>query len=76
MSPLALFIGALLAESLHQAIGHRTALLHAAAILPAWVIHRARRQFVNTGARVKARPVKAAVEQPAITTPTRLELTA
>lgn len=76
MIALALFVGALIAESLHQAIGHRAGLRHAAAILPAWAIQRARKQFVHTGTRVKPRPVKAADEQPAITAPTRLELTA
>ncbi len=75
MSPLALFLGAVLAETVHYAIGHRAALIHAARILPAWTRRQARRWFVNTGTRVK-RPVKAVAEQPAITAPTRLELTA
>lgn len=76
MIALALFVGALIAESLHQAIGHRAALRHTAAILPAWTIRQARRWFVHTGTRVKPRPVKDVAEQPAITAPTRLELTA
>ncbi len=69
MTALALFFGAVLAETVHYAIGHRTALIHAARILPAWARHRTRRWFVNTGTRVK-RPVKAVAEQPAITAPT------
>lgn len=71
MTALALFVGALLAESLHQAIGHRAGLRHAATILPAWAIHRVRKQLVHTGTRVKPRPVKAVADAPI-----RLELTA
>jgi hypothetical protein len=73
VTALVLFLGALLAETAHYAIGHRAALIHAARILPAWTRHRARRWFVNTGTRVKPRAVTA--EQPAIAAPTRLELT-
>ena len=68
MTALALFLGALLAETVHYAIGHRAALIHAAHILPAWTRHQARRRFVHTGTRVKPRVVEA--EQPAIAAPT------
>jgi hypothetical protein len=71
VTALALFLGALLAETVHYAIGHRAALIHAARIIPAWTRHQARRRFAHTGTRVKPRTVEA--EQPAIAASNKLK---